>query len=68
MNDLSLWKNYVSPEVFGIVQLLKHKKTGRIHCPLCLKETKVLEKVYYCKKCKKYYAKEQEKNKNEQED
>ena len=44
-----------------LVKILKHKKTGKLHCPFCAKEVKEVritenQKCLYCKKCKKYYA------------
>ena len=44
-----------------LLKILKNKKTGKLHCPFCLKECKVVviiksEECLYCKKCKKYYA------------
>ena len=45
-----------------LVRILKNKKTGKYHCPKCLKKCKVREikdskeKVLDCKKCKMFYA------------
>lgn len=44
----------------GLVKILKNKKTGKFHCPYCLRKLKekraVSEKVLFCKTCKKYMA------------
>ncbi len=50
-----------------LVKILKHKETGKLHCPFCHKEcnlVKIVEgqKCLYCKKCKKYYGNPEEKN------
>lgn len=34
----------------------KSRKTGRIHCPKCLRELEKEVSGLYCKKCKMYYA------------
>ena len=44
--------------MFEIVMLLKSKKTGRFHCPFCIKELKDKGICWECEKCKKYYGKE----------
>ncbi len=41
-----------------LYKILKNKKTGKYHCPICVKKLKHIKKVdvLYCKKCEKYYA------------
>lgn len=38
-----------------LYEMPKNKKTGKIHCPKCLRELKSKDLVLYCKKCKMYY-------------